>query len=81
MANIYQELKPFLSGLSSEYRKSIFGRSEIKPFTFAPDQTSNMKLAVVGVTGLVGQEICRVLEERRFQVKEHFWVSSHDWIQ
>ena len=40
------------------------------------DQMDNMKLAVVGVTGLVGQEICRVLEEHSFQVDEFLPVAS-----
>ena len=35
-----------------------------------------MKLAIVGVTGLVGQEILRVLEERNFQFDELFPVAS-----
>lgn len=35
-----------------------------------------MKLAVVGVTGLVGQVMCRVLEERNFPVTEFIPVAS-----
>ena len=35
-----------------------------------------MKLAVVGVTGLVGQVMCRVLEERNFPVSEFIPVAS-----
>jgi len=35
-----------------------------------------MKLAIVGVTGLVGQEILRVLEERNFQFDELLPVAS-----
>src|SRR5690606_26612024 len=35
-----------------------------------------MKLAVVGATGLVGQEILRVLEERNFPFTELFLVAS-----
>ena len=35
-----------------------------------------MKLAVVGATGLVGQEVLRVLEERKFQFDELFLVAS-----
>jgi aspartate-semialdehyde dehydrogenase len=40
------------------------------------NQANKMKLAVVGVTGLVGQEICRVLEEHSFQVDEFVPVAS-----
>jgi len=35
-----------------------------------------MKLAVVGATGLVGQEILKVLEERNFQFNELYLVAS-----
>src|SRR5574339_486698 len=35
-----------------------------------------MKLAVVGATGLVGQEILRVLEERSFPFNELYLVAS-----
>lgn len=35
-----------------------------------------MKVAVVGVTGLVGQVMCRVLEERQFPVTEFLAVAS-----
>lgn len=35
-----------------------------------------MKVAVVGVTGLVGQVMCRVLEERNFPVSEFIPVAS-----
>lgn len=35
-----------------------------------------MKLAVVGVTGLVGQVMCRVLEERNFPISEFIPVAS-----
>jgi len=35
-----------------------------------------MKLAVVGVTGMVGQEMCKVLEERNFQITEFIPVAS-----
>lgn len=35
-----------------------------------------MKVAVVGVTGMVGQVMCRVLEERRFPVTEFLPVAS-----
>lgn len=35
-----------------------------------------MKVAVVGVTGMVGQVICRVLEERNFPVDEFIPVAS-----
>ena len=35
-----------------------------------------MKLAVVGATGLVGQEILNVLEERAFQFDELYLVAS-----
>ena len=35
-----------------------------------------MKVAVVGVTGLVGNVMCRVLEERRFPVSEFLPVAS-----
>ncbi len=35
-----------------------------------------MKLAVVGATGLVGQEILKVLEERNFQFDELYLVAS-----
>jgi aspartate-semialdehyde dehydrogenase len=35
-----------------------------------------MKLAVVGATGLVGQEILRVLEERNFEFDELYLVAS-----
>lgn len=36
-----------------------------------------MKLAIVGITGLVGQEICRVLEELDFQYDTLIPVASH----
>lgn len=35
-----------------------------------------MKVAVVGVTGLVGQVMCRVLEERQFPISEFLPVAS-----
>ena len=35
-----------------------------------------MKVAVVGVTGLVGTVMCRVLEERKFPVTEFLPVAS-----
>ena len=35
-----------------------------------------MKVAVVGVTGLVGTVMCRVLEERNFPVSQFFPVAS-----
>ncbi len=35
-----------------------------------------MKIAVVGVTGMVGQMICRVLEERKFPISEFIPVAS-----
>lgn len=35
-----------------------------------------MKLAVVGATGLVGQEVLKVLEERKFQFSELYLVAS-----
>ena len=35
-----------------------------------------MKVAVVGVTGLVGHELCRVLEETKFPVTEFIAVAS-----
>jgi aspartate-semialdehyde dehydrogenase len=35
-----------------------------------------MRLAVVGVTGMVGQVMCRVLEERKFPVDEFIPVAS-----
>ena len=35
-----------------------------------------MKLAVVGATGLVGQEILKVLEERSFPFNELYLVAS-----
>ena len=35
-----------------------------------------MKLAVVGATGLVGQEILKVLEQRDFQFSELYLVAS-----
>lgn len=35
-----------------------------------------MKLAVVGATGLVGQEVLKVLEERKFQFDELYLVAS-----
>ena len=35
-----------------------------------------MKLAVVGATGLVGQEILKVLEERSFPFDELYLVAS-----
>jgi aspartate-semialdehyde dehydrogenase len=35
-----------------------------------------MKLAVVGVTGMVGQVICKVLEERNFPIEEFIPVAS-----
>jgi len=35
-----------------------------------------MKVAVVGVTGMVGQVMCRVLEERRFPITEFLPVAS-----
>ncbi|HEX5167916.1 MAG TPA: aspartate-semialdehyde dehydrogenase, partial [Cyclobacteriaceae bacterium] len=35
-----------------------------------------MKLAVVGATGLVGQEILKVLEERNFPFEELYLVAS-----
>lgn len=35
-----------------------------------------MKVAVVGVTGMVGQVMCRVLEERKFPVTEFLPVAS-----
>lgn len=37
---------------------------------------TKMKLAVVGVTGLVGQEILKVMEERNFQFDEFLPVAS-----
>ena len=35
-----------------------------------------MKIAVVGVTGMVGQVLCRVLEERKFPISEFIPVAS-----
>lgn len=35
-----------------------------------------MKLAVVGVTGMVGQVMCRVLEEKKFPITEFLAVAS-----
>ena len=35
-----------------------------------------MKLAVVGATGLVGQEVLKVLEERKFPIDELIPVAS-----
>ena len=35
-----------------------------------------MKLAVVGATGLVGQEILKVLEERSFPFDELYLIAS-----
>ena len=35
-----------------------------------------MKVAVVGVTGLVGNVMCRVLEERNFPISEFLPVAS-----
>ena len=35
-----------------------------------------MKVAVVGVTGLVGTVMCKVLEERNFPVEEFIPVAS-----
>ena len=35
-----------------------------------------MRIAVVGVTGLVGNVMCRVLEERNFPVSEFLPVAS-----
>jgi aspartate-semialdehyde dehydrogenase len=35
-----------------------------------------MKIAVVGVTGMVGQVMCRVLEERKFPISEFIPVAS-----
>ena len=35
-----------------------------------------MKVAVVGVTGLVGTVMCRVLEERNFPITEFLPVAS-----
>ena len=35
-----------------------------------------MRLAVVGATGLVGQEILRVLEERHVEFDELYLVAS-----
>jgi aspartate-semialdehyde dehydrogenase len=35
-----------------------------------------MKLAIVGATGLVGQEVLKVLEERHFQVEDLYLVAS-----
>jgi aspartate-semialdehyde dehydrogenase len=37
---------------------------------------NNMRVAVVGVTGLVGTEMRRVLEERKFKVTEFYAVAS-----
>ncbi len=39
-----------------------------------------MKLAIVGATGLVGQEVLRVLEERRFSFSELLPVASSESI-
>src|SRR5690606_19202758 len=44
--------------------------------TFASLIYRKMKLAVVGATGLVGQEILKVLEERNFPFDELFLVAS-----
>jgi aspartate-semialdehyde dehydrogenase len=37
-----------------------------------------MRLAIIGATGLVGQEILRVLEERHFSLQSFFPVASDD---
>ena len=39
-----------------------------------------MKIAVVGVTGMVGQVMCRVLEERNFPIEEFIPVASEKSI-
>ncbi len=39
-----------------------------------------MKVAVVGVTGMVGQVMCRVLEERNFPVSEFIPVASENSV-
>jgi aspartate-semialdehyde dehydrogenase len=39
-----------------------------------------MKLAIVGVTGMVGQVICKVLEERNFPIDEFIPVASQKSI-
>src|SRR5690606_8361719 len=44
--------------------------------TFASLIYRKMKLAVVGATGLVGQEILKVLEERNFPFTELYLVAS-----
>jgi aspartate-semialdehyde dehydrogenase len=44
--------------------------------TGKPNKFSTMKLAVVGATGLVGQEILSVLEERSFPFTELYLVAS-----
>jgi aspartate-semialdehyde dehydrogenase len=41
-----------------------------------PKKVNTMKLAVVGATGLVGQEILHVLEERNFPFDELYLVAS-----
>lgn len=40
-------------------------------------KTSNMRIAVVGATGLVGQKMLKVLEERNFSVSELIPVASN----
>jgi aspartate-semialdehyde dehydrogenase len=40
------------------------------------ENQNQMKIAVVGVTGMVGQVMCRVLEERNFPVTEFIPVAS-----
>lgn len=35
-----------------------------------------MRVAVVGITGLVGTVLCKVLEERNFPIDEFFPVAS-----
>jgi len=40
------------------------------------DKISNMKVAVVGVTGLVGTVMNKVLEERQFPISEYLAVAS-----
>ena len=39
-----------------------------------------MRIAVIGVTGMVGQVMCRVLEERKFPITEFIPVASEKSI-
>ena len=43
-------------------------------------QLKKMKVAVVGVTGMVGQVMCRLLEERNFPITEFLPVASEKSI-